>query len=71
MEKSFKDIWYSDSDPVLHKLHNKDKFAAEVCMGCKWFELCRGNYRFLDADASDENWVNEPKCYLAEDEIKK
>ncbi len=70
-EKSFKDIWYSDSDPVLHKLHNKDKFAAEVCLGCRWFELCRGNYRFLGADPSDENWVNEPGCYLSDEEIAK
>ena len=69
--KSFKDIWQSDSDPVLFKLHNKDKFAARVCLGCKWFELCRGNYRFLGPDPSDENWVNEPKCYLTKEEIAK
>jgi len=70
-EKSFEDIWYSDSDPVLHKLHNKDKFADKVCMGCKWFELCRGNYRFLGANPNDENWVNEPGCYLNNEEIAK
>jgi len=70
-EKRFKDIWYSDSDPVLYKLHNKDKFAAKVCLGCKWFELCRGNYRFLGDDSSDENWLNEPGCYLTKEEISK
>ncbi|HPS54114.1 MAG TPA: radical SAM protein [Sedimentisphaerales bacterium] len=69
--KSFKDIWYSDSDPVLYRLHNKDKFAAEVCLSCRWFELCKGNYRFLGEDSSDENWFNEPKCYLCEEEITK
>lgn len=70
-KKSFKDIWYNNTDPVLQKLHNKDKFADKICLGCKWFELCKGNYRFLGQDPSDENWANEPKCYLTKEEIEK
>jgi len=68
-DKSFKAIWKNSNEPVLKKLRNKSQFAAERCLGCKWFDLCKGNFRFLGAEADDENWLNEPACYLTDEEI--
>lgn len=67
-ERPFKEIWSNTADPVLAKLRNKDVFADPRCLKCQWFRLCKGNYRFLDADASDANWLNEPACYLTDEE---
>lgn len=70
MQKSFREIWESD-EPVLKHLRDKDNFAAQRCLRCRWFPLCKGNYRFLGSDADERNWLNEPACYLSDDEIKK
>lgn len=70
-DKSFKQIWNNPDEPVLKKLRNKSEFADKRCLTCRWFNLCKGNFRFL-ADKTDyENWLNEPPCYLADSEIKK
>jgi len=68
-EKSFKEIWQNSSEPVLNKLRNKAQFADKRCRRCKWFDLCKGNYRFLGADSDDKYWLNEPACYLTDEEI--
>jgi radical SAM protein with 4Fe4S-binding SPASM domain len=69
-EKSFKDIWLNNKEPVLYKLRNKDNYVADKCKKCRWFEYCKGNFRFTGSDPSDENWLLEPACYLTESEIK-
>jgi Fe-coproporphyrin III synthase len=68
-EKSFRQIWESPIEPVLKKLRNKSRFADKRCLTCKWFKLCRGNFRFLDEKSDDEYWLNEPACYLTNEEI--
>ncbi len=67
-ERPFKEIWSNTADPVLTKLRNKDMFADLRCLKCQWFRLCKGNYRFLDSDPADVHWLNEPACYLADEE---
>jgi len=69
-EKTFKDIWFNAGNPVIQKLRDKSSFADPRCKTCKFFALCKGNYRFLDNDPVDQNWINEPACYLTDDEIK-
>ena len=68
-QKSFKQIWTNPDEPVLQKLRNKSKFADKRCLKCKWFDLCKGNYRFLDSDPDIKNWRLEPGCYLTDAEI--
>jgi radical SAM protein with 4Fe4S-binding SPASM domain len=69
--KTFKEIWNNQDEQVLDKLRNKSRFADKRCLKCKWFDLCKGNFRFLGQDPSEKNWLNEPSCYLADEEIKK
>lgn len=68
-DKIFKQIWENSTEPVLNKLRNKSQFADARCLTCKWFNLCKGNYRFLNSQADDEYWLNEPACYLTDEEI--
>jgi radical SAM protein with 4Fe4S-binding SPASM domain len=68
-DKTFKEIWENPDEPVLNKLRNKSKFADKRCLTCKWFDLCKGNFRFLGSDADIKYWLNEPACYLTDEEI--
>jgi radical SAM protein with 4Fe4S-binding SPASM domain len=70
-DKTFKQIWENPDEPVLNKLRNKSRFADPRCLRCKWFDLCKGNYRFLTSKADDKYWLNEPACYLTDEEISK
>jgi len=65
----FAKIWTDEADPVLSRLRRKDTFADSRCFQCKWFPLCKGNYRFLGPDPGDAHWGNEPPCYLTDEEI--
>jgi len=69
MQTPFGQIWSNTADPVLAKLRHKDTFADPRCLTCQWFNLCKGNYRFLGSDPGDEHWRNEPPCYLTDEEI--
>jgi Fe-coproporphyrin III synthase len=68
-QKTFKQIWTNEDEPVLQKLRNKSKFADKRCLRCKWFDLCKGNFRFLGPDPDIKNWRLEPDCYLTDAEI--
>ncbi len=68
-DKTFKQIWENPDEQVLNKLRNKSQFADKRCLRCKWFDLCKGNYRFLTGKADDKYWLNEPACYLTDEEI--
>ena len=67
--RTFKQIWEYSTEPVLNKLRNKNKFADKRCLKCRWFDLCKGNFRFLGVEADDKYWLNEPACYLTDEEI--
>jgi radical SAM protein with 4Fe4S-binding SPASM domain len=68
-DKSFKQIWTNKDEPVLRKLRDKSKFADKRCSRCRWFDLCKGNFRFLGNDPDVKNWLLEPACYLTDEEI--
>lgn len=70
-DKSFKEIWENQDDHVFNRLRNKSQFADPRCLRCKWFDLCKGNFRFLNTETDIKYWLNEPACYLTDEEIKK
>jgi len=70
-EKTLQAVWRNSGDLVLNKLRNKSRFADARCLCCRWFALCKGNYRFLGDSAEDRYWLNEPACYLIDEEITK
>ncbi len=68
-EKTFKQIWENANEAVLGKLRSKSRFADARCLKCKWFDLCKGNFRFLGSKTDEQYWLNEPACYLTDEEI--
>ncbi len=68
-DKTFKEIWENSNEPVLNMLRKKGEFADKKCLSCRWFDLCKGNFRFLGAESDTKYWVNEPACYLTDEEI--
>jgi radical SAM protein with 4Fe4S-binding SPASM domain len=68
LEQPFGDIWQNEQDPVMRILRNKTEYRAEECAGCKWLQVCRGNFRSLTGKAELQDWQNEPACYLTADE---
>jgi len=68
-DKTFGQIWQDSTEPVLKKLRNKADFADARCRRCKWFDLCKGNFRFLGTETGSQYWLNEPACYLTDKEI--
>ena len=68
-QKLLSRIWADENEPVLQKLRSKSKFADKRCLKCRWFDLCKGNFRFLGPDPAEKNWLNEPACYLTDAEI--
>lgn len=68
--RSFGDIWQNESDPVMKILRSKTEHKDPKCARCKWFDLCKGNFRSLTGKADLADWRNEPPCYLREDEIQ-
>jgi radical SAM protein with 4Fe4S-binding SPASM domain len=70
LEKPFGEIWENESDPVMSILRSKTEYKDPKCGRCRWFELCRGNFRSLSGKAELSDWQNEPVCHLSEEEIK-
>jgi radical SAM protein with 4Fe4S-binding SPASM domain len=68
-DKTFRQIWNNPDEQVLNKLRNKSNFAYKRCLRCKWFDLCKGNFRFLGTQSDTKYWLNEPACYLTDEEI--
>jgi len=68
-DRSFKEVWEDSAEPVLNKLRNKSSFADARCLRCRWFDLCKGNFRFLGDKTDYKYWRNEPPCYLKDEEI--
>ncbi|MBM4103275.1 MAG: radical SAM protein [Planctomycetes bacterium] len=69
LDKSFGQIWDNVADPVLKILRDKDTYKAARCARCKWFDLCKGNFRCPSGAGDVSDWFNEPACYLTDDEI--
>ncbi len=69
MHAPFGRIWDNLDDPVLRILRDKDRYKDPKCARCRFFAICKGNFRSLSGRADPADWCNEPECYLAEQEI--
>ena len=63
-DKGFVQIRKNSARPLSKKL-----LAGQRCSVCRWFELCGGNFSLIDAQSHNHRWINEPACYLTDDEI--
>jgi radical SAM protein with 4Fe4S-binding SPASM domain len=68
-ERPFSAIWTDLSNPLLAKLKDKKKHVTGRCAGCRWLDVCAGNFRVRAEALTSDLWAPDPACYLTADEI--
>lgn len=69
LKKPFSRIWTDLSDPLMRRLKDKKKYVKGRCAGCKWLDVCAGNFRVRAEAVSGDLWAPDPACYLTDEEI--
>ncbi len=67
----FSKIWTNVDNEFLMKLKEKKKHVKGRCAGCRWLDICGGNFRARAESVADDPWDSDPACYLTDEEIKK
>ena len=70
LERPFSEIWTDLSDPLLARLKNKKAYVGGRCAGCRWLDVCGGNFRVRAEAATGDLWAADPACYLTDEEIR-
>ncbi|MFP4650435.1 MAG: 12,18-didecarboxysiroheme deacetylase [Desulfobacterales bacterium] len=69
-QRPFSEIWTDTSaDPLLAKLKEKKKHVTGRCAGCRWLDICGGNFRVRAEAVTGDIWAPDPACYLTDEEI--
>jgi 12,18-didecarboxysiroheme deacetylase len=68
-ERPFSEIWTDTSEPLMGKLKEKKNFVTGRCAGCRWLDICGGNFRVRAEAVSSDVWAPDPACYLTDEEI--
>lgn len=67
----FSKIWTNVDNEFLMKLKEKKKHVKGRCAGCRWLDICAGNFRARAESVADDPWDSDPACFLTDEEIKK
>jgi 12,18-didecarboxysiroheme deacetylase len=67
----FSKIWTNVDNEFLMKLKEKKKHVKGRCAGCRWLDICGGNFRARAESVADDPWDSDPACYLTDEEIEK
>jgi 12,18-didecarboxysiroheme deacetylase len=65
----FSKIWEGDHDLLLKQLKDKKKHVKGRCAGCRWLDICGGNFRVRAEALTGDVWAPDPACYLSDEEI--
>ncbi len=68
-QRPFSEIWTRPQDPLLLQLKEKKKYVQGRCAGCRWLDVCGGNFRVRAEAVSGNVWAPDPACYLTDEEI--
>ncbi len=67
--RPFSEIWTDLSDPLLSRLKEKKLHVNGRCAGCRWLDICGGNFRVRAEAVYGDVWAPDPACYLTDEEI--
>lgn len=72
-ERPFSEIWMDTSHPIMAGLKNRRPLLKGRCSAhnCKWIDICNGNFRARAVAVHDDPWMEDPACYLTDEEIKR
>lgn len=70
-ERPFSEIWTDTSDPIMAGLKNRRSLLKGRCAetNCEWISVCNGNFRARAVAVYDDPWMQDPACYLTDEEI--
>ncbi|MFO7751467.1 MAG: 12,18-didecarboxysiroheme deacetylase [Desulfobacteraceae bacterium] len=68
-QRSFSEIWTDTSNDFLMKLKEKKNHVKGRCAGCRWLDICGGNFRARAESVAGDPWDSDPACFLTDDEI--
>jgi len=68
-ERPFSEIWTDLSNPLMKQLKEKKKHMTGRCAGCRWLDICAGNFRVRAEAVTGNVWAPDPACYLTDVEI--
>lgn len=67
--RPFSQIWEDTSNLLMGQLKDKKKYVTGRCAGCRWLDICGGNFRVRAEAATGDLWAPDPACYLTDEEI--
>lgn len=72
-QRPFSQCWTDTSDPIIAGLKDRKPLLKGRCAqtNCKWIDVCNGNFRARAVAVYDDPWMQDPACYLSDDEIAK
>ena len=68
-ERKFADIWTDTSEPLLGGLKDRKNMLKGRCARCQYVDLCNGNLRVRAEAVFGDVWMEDPACYLTDEEI--
>jgi len=69
LKRPFSRIWSDLSNPLMNKLKEKKDHVKGRCAGCRWLDVCAGNFRVRAEAVTGDLWAPDPACYLTDEEI--
>ncbi|MFZ0612399.1 MAG: 12,18-didecarboxysiroheme deacetylase [Desulfobacterales bacterium] len=67
--RPFSEIWTDTSEPLMMRLKEKKNHVTGRCAGCRWLNVCGGNFRVRAEAVTGDVWAPDPACYLTDEEI--
>jgi len=68
-ERPFSEIWSDLSEPLMAGLRDRGPLLKGRCGGCRFQDICNGNFRVRALAATGDVWAPDPACYLTDEEI--
>lgn len=68
-KRKFSEIWEDVSDPMMKGLKDRKTLLKGKCSRCKWIDICGGALRVRADILYKDPWMEDPACYLTEEEI--
>ncbi|HJN88009.1 MAG TPA: SPASM domain-containing protein, partial [Dehalococcoidia bacterium] len=68
-QRPFGEIWMDTGDPLMAGLKERKALLEGRCGGCRFLEVCNGNFRVRAEAIWGRTWASDPACYLTDQEI--
>lgn len=70
LERPFSQIWDDPAIELLHRMKDKRAHVKGRCAGCRFLNICGGNFRARAEAYYGDVWAQDPACYLTDEEIR-